>query len=76
MVQSVHDVIGAAREAYTKEPRTEWVLHWPGQVVLCVSQIYWTQEVHEAIQGGTRGLKEFYNKSQVFLNVLFEVSSP
>ena len=32
------------------------------QVVICVSQIYWTQEVHEAIRAGPHGLKEYHEK--------------
>uniref|UniRef100_A0A8C8BKI7 Dynein axonemal heavy chain 3 n=1 Tax=Otus sunia TaxID=257818 RepID=A0A8C8BKI7_9STRI len=34
-------------------PRKTWVLEWPGQVVICVSSIYWTEEVSEAIRKGT-----------------------
>jgi len=34
----------------------EWVLRWPGQVVLCVSMITWTRAVVEAISRGPRGL--------------------
>uniref|UniRef100_A0A8C3PS23 Dynein axonemal heavy chain 3 n=1 Tax=Calidris pygmaea TaxID=425635 RepID=A0A8C3PS23_9CHAR len=34
-------------------PRKTWVLQWPGQVVICVSSIYWTEEVSEAIRKGT-----------------------
>jgi len=36
-----------------KVPRKAWVLQWPGQVVVCVSSIYWTEAVSEAIRKGT-----------------------
>lgn len=32
------------------------------QVVICASQIYWTQEVHDAINSGPNGLKEYHEK--------------
>nr|CAH8846959.1 unnamed protein product [Trichobilharzia regenti] len=62
MVMSVRDVIAAAREAYGDERRDLWVCHWPGQVVLCVSQIYWTLEVHESLSYGVKGLENYHEK--------------
>lgn len=51
-------------QAYAVDPRIQWVREWPGQVVICVNQIYWTAEVHEAIRHGPQGIKEYHEKLQ------------
>ncbi|KAF6263196.1 dynein heavy chain 8 [Scenedesmus sp. NREL 46B-D3] len=52
MIQSVQEVCRQGIAAYAATPRAAWVLQWPGQVVLAVSAIYWTQEVAAAMAGG------------------------
>lgn len=45
MKLSLRDVTKQAVEAYDVNARTQWVLNWPGQVVLAASAIHWTSEV-------------------------------
>lgn len=40
MKKSVKEVLRAAVAAYPITPRPQWVLEWPGQVILTASQIY------------------------------------
>lgn len=50
MKLSLQEVMSEAVTAYPQSPRTEWVLSWPGQVVLASSIIYWTMEVTQVRQ--------------------------
>ncbi|TPX54258.1 hypothetical protein SeMB42_g00367 [Synchytrium endobioticum] len=62
MRKSVKKVIMDGLSCYHLKQRTDWVLDWPGQVVLSVSQTYWTKEVSEALKDGTAGLKVLYTR--------------
>jgi dynein heavy chain len=54
---SLRMIIKEALNAYETCDRKQWVLEWPGQVVICGSQVYWTKEVEESFINNT--LKEF-----------------
>jgi dynein heavy chain len=40
--------------------RTEWVLKWPGQIVIAGCQTYWTQQVSQALE--QKNLAEYHKK--------------
>ena len=41
MFEAVHDVTARGIENFPSKPRHEWVLDWPGMVVLVVTAVYW-----------------------------------
>ena len=45
-------VIEDSMEVYGVTERSKWVVDWPGQAVLCVTQKHWTALVHESIRKG------------------------
>ena len=45
MKLSLREVSIKAVDSYGKVPRSEWVLQYPGQIVLAASQVHWTSEV-------------------------------
>lgn len=63
MLLSLKHVIKKSLDSYPKLPRTEFVLSWPGQVVICVSSVFWTAEVAESLQNKT-----------VEVNMLFSIT--
>ncbi|XP_041945152.1 dynein heavy chain 1, axonemal isoform X2 [Alosa sapidissima] len=52
MKASLRENIHRSLLAYPGQPRTEWVLSWPGQVVIAGCQTFWTTEVSEALEQG------------------------
>ncbi|XP_037539995.1 dynein heavy chain 12, axonemal [Nematolebias whitei] len=73
MVRSVRDVVACSRVAYGETARDQWVKEWPGQVVICTSQMFWTLEVHEAIKTGANGIKDYYQQLQKQLNDIIKL---
>lgn len=75
----MNDIIGKMRtelrtilsdsvKAYGSKPRHEWLFDWPSQLILVVSQIYWCQEVEDALSkvaGGDAAALKSYNEFQV-----------
>ena len=55
-----YQVIIKATDEYNKVARVDWVRNHTGQAVLCVSQLFWTIYVTEAIQKSPEALREYY----------------
>ncbi len=60
MFEAVHDVTGRGIAAFAAgKPRHEWVLEWPGMVVLVVTAVFWTRVVETALGvGSAASIKE------------------
>ena len=53
---SVKAITQEAIEAYPQTKRTEFILQFPGMSILCVTQLYWTRSVTEALKAGGNAL--------------------
>jgi dynein heavy chain, axonemal len=71
---TMKDIVIRSLKDYTETPRTEWVLKWPGQVVLNVGQVFWTQDVTEGFKTkGVEGIKEYLEVLNEQLNGIVQL---
>ncbi len=50
MVSSLRRLAKQGMASYPEEPRAEWVLQQPAQLVIAVSQVFWCGAVEEALK--------------------------
>ncbi|XP_011502202.1 PREDICTED: dynein heavy chain 3, axonemal [Ceratosolen solmsi marchali] len=60
MKTSLKEIVQDSVIAYFDTIREEWIVSWPGQIVLCASQIHWTSEVCESFD--TDSTKDYFKK--------------
>ena len=59
MRKTVASCIDDGYKAYDARERTKWILNWPGQIVLCVTQLVLTYDVTCAVnEYGSKGLRD------------------
>ncbi|KAK0049220.1 dynein heavy chain 3 axonemal-like isoform X1 [Biomphalaria pfeifferi] len=72
MINSLRKVITDSIHAYKTTHRKRWVAEWAGQVVLCVSSMYWTTEVTEAMKN-ENGLKLYLERCNRQIDQIVEL---
>ena len=65
MFAACQEEVAKGIAAYASDKREDWVLNWPGQVVLVGTAIYWTSGCIEAIESGDLADFEKANTSQL-----------
>lgn len=74
MRSTLKQIFAQSLEAYATKPRDKWIFEWPAQVALCITQIFWSIEMHAIFQriddGYENGLKDYQRKQIGQLNAL------
>uniref|UniRef100_A0A7S4DG85 AAA+ ATPase domain-containing protein n=1 Tax=Lotharella globosa TaxID=91324 RepID=A0A7S4DG85_9EUKA len=73
MKDSVRALMGEGVQDYSKPSRKKWIQSKIQQVVLMVDQLYWTQEVEQAVQKGVPGLRKYLEKADKELLEIVEL---
>jgi dynein heavy chain len=73
MIASVKKITAEGLVSYPETKRVKWIQEWPGQAVLAVTQKYWTEKVHIAIQGGHEKMKEYLQQCTDDINDIVEL---
>uniref|UniRef100_A0A336LVJ1 CSON005797 protein n=1 Tax=Culicoides sonorensis TaxID=179676 RepID=A0A336LVJ1_CULSO len=68
MILTISNQIKESFKMYNETERSNWVLNWPGMVILCVSQLYWAAHIHSCFNSSNPMLiQNFFEKSKIEL---------
>lgn len=77
MRSTLRQLFGESLAAYPMKARDKWIFEWPAQVALCITQIFWSSEMHAIFQriedGYENGLKDYQRKQIIQLNALINL---
>ncbi|XP_073385492.1 uncharacterized protein [Physcomitrium patens] len=74
MRETLKVVVQKAVADYAIKERGQWILIWPGMIVLCGSQMYWTSELEEEVDvDGVKGLARYEAKCTAQLQELVQL---
>ncbi|CAK9824900.1 Dynein axonemal heavy chain 7 [Anthophora retusa] len=73
MKKSVRAQVIRAKDGFLKEIRSKWALEWPGQTVICVSKLYWTAEVTDAISKSLKHVEDYVGNCTRELNEIVKL---
>ncbi|GBG33042.1 Dynein heavy chain 7, axonemal [Hondaea fermentalgiana] len=73
MRKTVAHVFDEAIVDYRDKDRIQWLQLWPGQVVLGVTQTYWTQECTAAISEGPAAVQAYADKLTGYINDIIQL---
>lgn len=62
-----------AKNAFPTKARSQWVLEWPGQTVLCVSKLYWTTDVTDKLPKNSENLRDYVETCTYELNEIVKL---
>lgn len=62
-----------AKNAFPTKARSQWVLEWPGQTILCVSKLYWTADITDKLPKGLESLKDYVETCTHELNEIVKL---
>lgn len=75
MKSSLRRITRQSVEDFAASEHFKWVLKWPGQVVICTDQIYWTREVTAVLEAGegAAGLHRYVGELNGRLSKILEL---
>ena len=68
MIDSVWKACGIGIKTYNDEPRNTWVKNYTGQIVLAVTQKYWTDAVTLSIEQGKGAMQTYLEQNNEQIN--------